>query len=71
MAKEYEVLKIDELQRMSETRGLESYYRIQFKTKGGTVLQTDIDEQDYTPEKVAVILLEKAQNSDKIKSLTS
>lgn len=70
MAKEYEVLKIDELQRMSETRGIEKYYRFQIKTKGGVILTVDIDEPDFTAEKAAPILLAKAQEADKIKSLT-
>lgn len=69
MAKEYEVLKIDELTRVSDTRGLEHYYRHQIKTKGGVVLTVDIDEADFTPEKAAPILLAKAQNADSIMKL--
>lgn len=71
MAKEYEVLKIDELTRMGETRGIEKYYRFQIKTKGGVILTVDIDEPDFTAETTAPILLAKAQEADKIKSLTS
>ena len=69
MAKEYEVIHIDQLTRMSETQGLEPYYRIRFKTKGGVVLTTDVDEKDYIEEKVAVILIAEAQKTDKILAL--
>jgi len=69
MATEYKVLKIDELTRVSETRGIEKYYRHQIKTKGGVILTVDIDEPDFTEEKAAPILLAKAKNADKIKSL--
>ena len=69
MAKEYEVLKIDELTRVSDTRGIERYYRHQIKTKGGVILTIDIDEADFTEEKAAPILLARAQNADKILKL--
>lgn len=69
MSAAYKVLKIDELTRVSETRGIEKYYRHQIKTKGGVILTVDIDEEDFTPEKADVILTGKAQNADKIKSL--
>lgn len=69
MANEYKVLKIDELSRISDTRGIEHYYRHQIKTKGGVVLTVDIDEGDFTPEKAAPILLAKAQNADKMLKL--
>lgn len=71
MTKEYEVLRIDELSRISDTRGIERYYRHQIKTKGGVILTVDIDEQDFTAEKAAPILLKKAHEADKIKALTS
>ncbi len=66
MAAEYKVLKIDELSRMSDERGVERYYRHQIKTKGGVILTVDISEKDFTEEKAAPILLAKAQNADKI-----
>ena len=69
MAKEYEVLTIDQLQRMSDTGGLESYYRIKFKTKGGTVLVLDVGQADYQEEKVAAILLAEAQKCDRMLKL--
>jgi len=69
MAAEYKVLRIDELTRVSDTRGIEHYYRHRIKTKGGVVLTVDIDEENFTPEKAAPILLERAQNADKVKSL--
>jgi len=69
MAKEYEVLKIDELTRMGETQGIERYYRHRIKTKGGTVLSVDIDEKDFTEEKAGPILLKAAQNADKVLKL--
>jgi len=67
--KAYKVLTIDELTRMSEVRGIESYYRHTIKTKGGVVLTVDIGEKDFTAEKVAPILLKKAEEADKILAL--
>ena len=69
MAAEYKVLRIDELTRVSDTGKIEQYYRHQIKTKGGVVLTVDIDAKDFTDEKVAPILLKKAQNADKILAL--
>jgi len=69
MAAEYKVLKIDELTRVSDTGGIEHYYRHQIKTKGGVVLTVDISEKDFTAEKAAPILLKKAQQADKILAL--
>ncbi len=66
MEKAYKVLKIDELTRVSETRGIEKYYRHQIKTKGGVILTVDINEEDFTPEKAVPILEAKAINADKI-----
>jgi len=69
MAAEYKVLKIDEMTRVSDIKGIEHYYRHRIKTKGGVVLTVDIDEEDFTPEKAAPILLAEAQNADKILKL--
>ena len=66
MAAEYKVIKIDELTRLSDTGGVEHYYRHTIKTKGGVVLSVDISEKDFTPEKAAPILAKKAQNADNI-----
>lgn len=69
MANEYKVLKIDELSRVSDTQGIEHYYRHRIKTRGGVVLTVDIDEKDFTEEKAAPILLKKAIGADKILAL--
>ncbi len=69
MKAEYEVLRIDEMTRMSDIKGIEHYYRHRIRTKGGVVLSIDIDEKDFTPEKAAPILLKAAQNADKILAL--
>lgn len=69
MAAEYKILSIDELTRMSKIKGIETYYRHRILTKGGIVLSVDISEQDFTEEKVAPILLKRAQNADKILAL--
>jgi len=69
MAKEYDVLKIDELLRPGEVTGVEKYYRHTIKTKGGIVLTVDIDEKDFTEEKAAPILAKKAIEADKILKL--
>ena len=69
MAAAYKVLKIDEMTRMAEMGGIEHYFRHTIKTKGGTVLTVDISEKDFTAEKAAPILEEKAAKADKILSL--
>lgn len=67
--KAYKVLKIDELTRVNEVRGIEKYYRHQIKTKGGVILTVDIDEKDFTAEKADAILTKKATEADKILAL--
>ena len=69
MEKAYKVLRIDELTRVSDTGGVERYYRHTIRTRGGTVLRVDIDEEDFSEEKAAPILLAKATEADKIKAL--
>jgi hypothetical protein len=62
------VLKIDELTRVSDTHGIERYYRHTIKTRGGTVLSVDIDESQFTEEKAKAILTKRAIEADKILS---
>ena len=69
MAAEYKVLKIDELTRADDVRGIKHVYRHTIKTKGGVVMTVDIDEEDFTEEKAAPILLKKATQADKILAL--
>ena len=69
MASEYRVLKIDELVRPGETGGVERYYRHKIKTKGGMLKTVDVDEDNFTPEKVAPILEKVAKNADSILKL--
>jgi len=69
MPAEYKVLKIDELTKLSDTGGIEHYYRHSIKTKGGVVLTVDITSKDFTAEKAAPILLKRAQEADKILAL--
>ena len=69
MSKEYEVIKSDQLTRVSDTRGLENYYRVQIRTKAGVVISVDVDEEEFTPEKIAPILQAKAANADRIMKL--
>lgn len=69
MKAEFEVLRIDEMTRASDVRGIEHYFRHRIRTKGGVVLSIDIDEENFTPEKAAPILLKAAQNADKILAL--
>lgn len=69
MAAEYKVLKIDEMTRVSDVKGIEHYYRHTIKTKGGVILTVEISEKDFTAEKAAPILLKKAQEADKILAL--
>lgn len=69
MGAEYKVLKITQMTRPSEVAGIEKFYRIQYKTKGGVVDVVDIDEKDYTEEKVTATLTKLAQKHDKILAL--
>jgi len=69
MVSSYKVLSIDEMTRLSDTGGIERYYRHRIKTKGGVVLTVDIDEKDFTAEKAAPILEVKAKEADKILAL--
>jgi len=69
MGANFKVLKIDELTRMSDERGVEHYYRHTIKTKGGVVLTADISQEDFTAEKAAPILDRKAVEADKILKL--
>jgi hypothetical protein len=69
MAEAYKVLKIDELTRLSDTGGVEHYYRHTIKTKGGIVLTVDIDEKDFTAKAAAPILAKHAAEADAILSL--
>lgn len=69
MSAEYKVLKIDEMMRPSDVKGVEHFYRHQIKTKGGVVLTVDIDEEHFTAAKVAPILLKRAKEADEILAL--
>lgn len=69
MATEHKVLKIDEMIRPSDTKGVEHYYRHTIKTRGGIVLTVDIDEAHFTAEKAAPILLKRAKEADAILAL--
>lgn len=69
MAKEYRVLKIDELVKPSDRGGVERYYRHTIKTAGGTVLKVDVGAGDFTADKAAPILQAAAVEADKILKL--
>ncbi len=69
MAEGYKVLSIDELTRLSDTGGIERYYRHKIKSTGGVVLTVDISQKDFTDKLAAPILLKAAQNADKILAL--
>ena len=69
MAAEYKILSVDQLTRVAELGGIERYNRVRYKTKGGLIRTIDIDEKDFTEEKVAAILTKEAQRVDKILAL--
>ena len=69
MAAEYKVLKIDEMVRPDELKGIQHYYRHTIKTKGGVLLTVEVSEKDFTAEKAAPILLKRALEADKILAL--
>lgn len=68
-AQSYKVLKIDELTKPDDVRGIVHYYRHTIKTKGGTVLTVNIEEKDFTPALAAPILDAAAKNADAILAL--
>lgn len=69
MAKEYRVLSITELHRLSDTKGTEPYYRHRIKTAKETVTNVDINELDiHDEDKVHQILAAWATHLDRIKS---
>ena len=67
--KAYKVLSIDELVRVSDTGGVERYYRHRIKTAKGVVISVDVDAKDFTAEKAAPILAARAAEADKIMAL--
>lgn len=70
VSKAYKVHSIDELTRVAKIgTGIEHFYRHTIETKGGIVLTVDIEPEDFTADKVAPILLAKAQEADKILQL--
>jgi len=69
MGNEYKVLKIVQMVRPGEAEGIVNVYRHTIKTKGGTILNVEVKEEDFTPEKAAPILLARAQEADKILKL--
>jgi len=70
MGEAYTVLTIDQLSRMSDTRGIEPYFRLNILTKGGVRRTLDLSEAEYSDEKkVAAILLKEAQHTDAILGL--
>jgi len=69
MAKQYQVLRITEMSRVGEAGGIERFYRHQVKTMGGVVLTVDISEKDFTAEKAAPVLLQRATEADRILAL--
>lgn len=69
MAKEYKVIRGDELTRLSEMGGVEHYRRYTIKTKGGMVITVDLDAKDFTDDKASPIFLKAALDADKILAL--
>lgn len=67
MAKEYTVLKIDELTRVGDLHGIEKYYRYTIKTAGDTIITVDIDEKDSKSDKATPILTARATEIDATK----
>jgi len=68
-AKLFTVLKIDEMTRLSDTGGIEKFYRHQIKTRGGVVRTVDVSEKDFTVEKVKSLLTAVATEADQIMAL--
>lgn len=69
MAHDFDVVKITEMIRPGVGEGIEKFYRHTIKTKGGTVLNVEVPEADFTEVKVAELLKAKALAADKILKL--
>ena len=67
--KPFRVLRIDELTRVGDTGSIERYYRHTIKSREGVLLTIDVEEKNFTPEKVEPILSKKAIEADKILTL--
>lgn len=64
MAKDYTVLKIDELTRVGDLHGIEKFYRYTIKTAKGNVVTVNINEADSKPDKATPILTARATEID-------
>ena len=67
--KPYTVLRITPATRLADAGGIEKYYRVQYRTLGGVVDTVDVDEKDYTEEKLPALLTELAAKHDKMLKL--
>lgn len=69
MAKEYEILWIDQLTRAADRGGIERYARVKFRTQKGILWTIEIDDPDLTPEKAGPIVEKKAKELDAVMNL--
>ena len=69
MAEWGEVLEVTEIRQLDEKQELVNVYRYRVKSKRGIIFSLMVSEADLKPEKVALILKEKAERLDKTASL--
>lgn len=69
MTGEYSVLKVTPMTRVADEGGIEKYYRVKYKTRGGVVDTVDVAEADYSEKSLPPILLKVAEKHDKILKL--
>lgn len=69
IVKPFMVLDVSQRVREADAGGVEKYYRIQYKTKGGVVDFANFSEDEYTEENVVATLTKLAQKHDKIRAL--
>lgn len=69
MAKWGQVLDIVEVRRISDTKEVETVYRVTARTIGGVVFTEVIKDADATSAAADAILLAKAKRLDAVKAL--
>lgn len=69
MNRQYEVLEAVERTRVNDVNEIERYFQVKIRTAGGVVRSVNVDEADFTPERVKPILDDAAQKADEILKL--
>jgi len=69
MAAEYKVIDATEMTGIDKVKGVYKFRRYTLRTKAGSVIEVNLNEDNWTPEKAAPIFLKAATDEDKIRAL--